>query len=60
MRKTRLKIEELDVESFPTRDVDAGERGTVHAHQTYIFEGCGQTQFQTCAPTNLGAPCFCA
>jgi hypothetical protein len=66
MRKTRLKIDDLAIESFPTDDGSAAEAGTVRAHaategcHTFIFEGCGQTQFQTCAPTRLGSPCFCS
>jgi hypothetical protein len=59
MGKTRLKIDDLSVDSFDTDDAKPGKAGTVRAHEaTYIFEGCGQTQFQTCAWTN-GAPCFC-
>lgn len=64
MRKIRLKVDELAVESFKTEKEPAGS-GTVNGHaatdgcQTYRFEGCGPTQFQTCAWTNLGAPCFC-
>ena len=61
MRKTRLEIDDLAIESFPTDDGNAAEAGTVRAHAaTFIFEGCGQTQFQTCAPTRLGSPCFCS
>ena len=65
MRKVRLDPEQLAVQSFSVEDNRAGAEGTVHAHlategcQTFVFEGCGRTQFQTCAWTNLGAPCFC-
>lgn len=64
MRKIRLNVNELAVESFKTAQEEAVP-GTVNGHaategcQTYLFEGCGQTQFQTCAWTRLGAPCFC-
>jgi hypothetical protein len=61
MPKTCLKIDDLAVDSFDTDDRETREAGTVRAHAaTYLFEGCGQTQFNTCAPTRLGAPCFCA
>lgn len=61
MHKIRLKIDDLAIESFPTGRADATKAGTVRAHAaTYIFQGCGQTQFQTCAPTRLGSPCFCS
>jgi hypothetical protein len=65
MRKIRLDIDELAVESFNTAEEQA-DAGTVNGHaatetcQTYLFEGCGKTQFQTCAATRLGSPCFCA
>ena len=61
MPKTRLKIDDLAIDSFTTDAGATTEAGTVRAHAaTYIFEGCGQTQFQTCAPTRLGSPCFCS
>ncbi len=66
MRKIRLDHENLAVESFPTAGDTAGDTGTVRAHaategcQTFLFEGCGRTQFQTCAATSLGSPCFCS
>ena len=66
MGKIRLDHDDLAVESFPTAEHTPGEAGTVRAHaategcQTFLFEGCGRTQFQTCAPTNLGSPCFCS
>ena len=63
MRKFRLNIDELAVESFGVANEKA-EPGTVKGHaaggsQTFPANGCGQTQFHTCAWTNLGAPCFC-
>jgi hypothetical protein len=66
MRKIRLKIDDLVVDSFHTADDDAEDAGTVRAHEategcnTFRFEGCGETQFNTCAWTRLGVPCFCA
>lgn len=66
MRKISLDVNELAVESFPTAHGTSADTGTVRAHaategcQTFLFEGCGRTQFQTCAPTRLGAPCFCS
>jgi hypothetical protein len=65
MQKIRLNVNELAVESFKIAE-ERAEPGTVNGHaatetcQTYLFEGCGQTQFQTCAATRLGSPCFCS
>lgn len=34
MRKLKLEMEELVVETFDTRDAAGAEKGTVHAHDT--------------------------
>jgi hypothetical protein len=51
MRKLRMKVEELHVESFDTRGVK-GERGTVRAHAEtdFDFETCGVSCAGTCGP----------
>lgn len=54
MRKIRLSIEELAVESFNTAARDEKSEGTVHAHATerlacQISQG---TCFQSCARTD--------
>jgi hypothetical protein len=65
MRKIRLDPDRLAVQSFSTADESRSIEGTVRAQgatvgcQTYRHEGCGPTQFQTCAWTVAGAPCFC-
>ena len=62
----KIRLDDLAVESFKTADGQDAEAGTVRGHaategcQTFLFEGCGQTQFNTCAWTRLGAPCFCS
>ena len=40
MRKLRLEMEELVVETFDTRSSDDAETGTVHAHATEGIDGC--------------------
>jgi hypothetical protein len=53
MRKIRLEIEELAVESFAVGK-DGKEAGTVHAHVTELA-GCNfsrGTCFQSCGMTN--------
>jgi hypothetical protein len=54
MRKIRLSIDDLAVESFKTAGSDQKNAGTVHAHFTEV-EGCAiskGTCFQSCARTN--------
>ena len=60
MRKLTLDVDELAVESFPTGDVDAAHKGTVHArlatHELYCTHGdtcrtsCGRVGNCTCPP----------
>ncbi len=56
MRKIRLKLDDLAVDSFNTGDRDGKHAGTVHAHDaTTIADGCNfsrGTCFQSCAMTN--------
>lgn len=65
MRKIHLELNDLTVESFSTAEDGGSDAGTVRAHiategcATFLFEGCGPTQFVTCAWTRLGAPCYC-
>ena len=40
MRKLKLEMDELVVETFDTRSSDAAETGTVHAHATEGIDGC--------------------
>lgn len=51
MQKLRLKLEELHVESFHTREMD-GERGTVHGRgeTDFDYETCGISCAGTCGP----------
>ena len=58
MRKIRLDLDALEVESFPTADGD-GERGTVLAQQSIFQCSVADTCFGN--PTCLGhATCACA
>jgi len=65
MRKITLDLHRLEVQSFSTADDDQSTAGTVRAHlategcNTYLHEGCGQTQFVSCAWSRVGAPCIC-
>jgi hypothetical protein len=66
MRKISLDLHRLDVQSFSTADDAPSAAGTVRAHlategcNTFLHEGCGPTQFNSCAWTRLGAPCICS
>ena len=53
MRKVRLDIEALEVESFDTGDGDGG-KGTVRGHATYVA-GCN-SQGSNCQSCQLGCP----
>ncbi|HYH81978.1 MAG TPA: hypothetical protein VEX86_19385 [Longimicrobium sp.] len=50
MRKTRLELETLSVESFDTTAAARDERGTVHAHE---IEPTPPEYPCTCAPSDL-------
>lgn len=56
MRKLKLNIEELSVESFQPEADAAGANGTVHAHQETFPFRC--TMF--CTYNCTGIPCFSA
>jgi hypothetical protein len=51
MKKLRLQIEDLTVESFPTSS-EVGPRGTVEAHGTQLGRTCGAVA--TCGPQTCG------
>lgn len=52
MRKLRLKLDDLAVESFGTADPRGRKPGTVHGHYDTSWEGCGSgaSECQTCRP----------
>ena len=55
MRKIRLRIDELAVESSNTAKGGEADAGTVHGHATRLADGCNISQgtcFQSCAMTN--------
>ena len=45
MKKLRLEIEKIAVESFETDSAEAGQRGTIHGHATLR---CSQDPNRTC------------
>lgn len=51
MKKLKLQVEQLAVESFTTSDGTA-PRGTVEAHGTFIDNTCGAER--TCGPQTCG------
>jgi hypothetical protein len=55
MKKLKLQIEDLSVESFTTSDA-AGPRGTVEAHNTYKGNTCQAVN--TCGPQTC-LPAYC-
>jgi hypothetical protein len=50
MKKLRLQMDELTVESYPTTEPELEERGTVHGHDT---KGC-PTPDTFCPPETWG------
>jgi len=55
MRKIKLNLESMSVESFET-DVVSAARGTVDAHQLRTFNGCG-SEIDRC-PSARGCTSF--
>ena len=74
MRKIRLKLDDLAVDSFRTDGGEETKAGTVHAHDTFFCSagsecatcqawGCPadtSTCFVSCARTDGYNVCFCA
>ena len=58
MKKLNLRIEKLEIESFTTQAVAAGEAGTVHGHAaTYVTGPCKPTQpYVTCIEPCIPPP----
>ena len=56
MRKIRLEIDDLAVESFDTADGKGKKTGTVHGHSEFTeFDGCN-SQYSNCATCEYGCP----
>lgn len=55
MRKIRLDIEDLVVESFGPADGKGG-KGTVHGHDATRLAGCGPSELSNCATCLEGCP----
>jgi len=55
MRKIRLDVEELVVESFDTADAK-GKAGTVRGHAISQFVACVASEFSDCATCLEGCP----
>ena len=59
MRKVKLDLDALRIESFPTTDDAGAERGTVHAQQSLQLCSAAGTCFGT--PSCIGyLTCACA
>ena len=56
MRKIRLDVEDLVVESFNTADGTGRKVGTVHGHDFTQFPGCVASQESNCATCLEGCP----
>ncbi|HEU0013546.1 MAG TPA: hypothetical protein VFQ45_07665 [Longimicrobium sp.] len=52
MRKKKLAVEELQVESFDVTDAEGGRRGTVHAYSGATY--CPTIEPRDCEPTDWG------
>jgi hypothetical protein len=59
MRKVRLDMDALKVESFATAERGADKRGTVRGHSSPDFT-CWQTCDRICPSISGPAPCDCA
>ncbi|MBB4635014.1 hypothetical protein [Longimicrobium terrae] len=57
MGKLRLKMEDLQVESFDVRQDAPAERGTVRGQQSRDEGWCEGTDFDRCPPS-YEAPCY--
>jgi hypothetical protein len=58
MKKLRLAVEDLRVESFDVREDVPDARGTVRAEQqSYRDQWCDQTDFDHCPPS-YEVPCW--
>lgn len=60
MKKLKLTIDALNVESFPTSTAADDPRGTVHGHISQVRDGCAYPS-TSCADTKTygEATCFC-
>lgn len=56
MRKIRLDVEELVVESFDTAGDKEKKAGTVHGHEWSQWEGCVISDGSNCATCDGGCP----
>lgn len=57
MKKLRLEIDSLVVESFDVSDDASAGRGTVQGRETAVDEPCGQSHRVECAPS-YEEPCW--
>lgn len=68
MKKIRLDLDALDVESFATRDTPEAERGTVHgqgvANPWFTLDGhdscygmCATHEYNDCGACTVGPSC---
>jgi hypothetical protein len=57
MKKLRLEIDQLKVESFDVREEASADRGTVHGRDSYSGEPCNRSNWGWCVPS-YEAPCY--
>lgn len=66
MRKMQLRLESLNVESFPTAPADEAPRGTVRAHDGSVYtydqyqQTCGGLSCQVACRTRYQNTCMTA
>ncbi len=56
MRKAKLSLDTLHVDTFETAAAGPGPRGTVHAHATF-YGTCQLTCMDTCGGPTCDYPC---
>ncbi|HST61059.1 MAG TPA: hypothetical protein VLK84_20310 [Longimicrobium sp.] len=56
MRKAKLSLDTLHVDTFETAAASPGARGTVHAHATF-YGTCQGTCVDTCGGPTCDYPC---
>jgi hypothetical protein len=54
MKKAKLDMETVEVQSFETTPGNVALPGTVHAAENVTFTVCGSTCIESCCKTALG------
>lgn len=56
MKKIRLEVDALEVESFDVAD-SLADRGTVHGRGSWVEDPCQDSNYRECVPS-YEAPCW--